>query len=166
MISRRSGSLLMAVNTLVASLVLSSCGWPYASAQELPSDKPVPDGASTMAASGMGRLYVFREVRSFGAHIDDYVTVNGVVDWRPEAGPLRPISHSMFGSWSQVMEQSACGNIVSPKRTASPSGGALVSTSSPHRSRSANEPLSLARKDIRANSSVNPPFEIAGKRSG
>jgi hypothetical protein len=67
----------MAVNALVATLVLSSCGWPYASAQELPSDKPVPHGASTMA-SGMGRLYVFREVRSLGAHIDDYVTVNGV----------------------------------------------------------------------------------------
>ncbi len=28
--------------------------------------------------SGKGRIYVFREVRSFGAHIDDYVTINGV----------------------------------------------------------------------------------------
>jgi hypothetical protein len=27
--------------------------------------------------AGMGRLYVFREVRSYGAHIDDYVTVDG-----------------------------------------------------------------------------------------
>jgi len=29
-------------------------------------------------AAGMGRLYVFREVRSFGAHIDDYVTIDGL----------------------------------------------------------------------------------------
>jgi len=27
---------------------------------------------------GVGRLYVFREVRSFGGHIDDYITINGV----------------------------------------------------------------------------------------
>lgn len=26
---------------------------------------------------GMGRLYIFRPIRSFGAHIDDYITVNG-----------------------------------------------------------------------------------------
>jgi hypothetical protein len=45
--------------------------------QELPSDKSIGREASTMA-SFMGRLYVFREVRSSGGHIDDHVPVNGV----------------------------------------------------------------------------------------
>jgi len=68
------------MNTLitVAALILSLWGSPYASpAQALPSDKPLAQGQYAMR-SGKGRIYVFREVRSFGAHIDDYVTINGV----------------------------------------------------------------------------------------
>jgi hypothetical protein len=34
----------------------------------------------------MGRLYVFRPIRSFGAHIDDYITVNGIPVRRVTAG--------------------------------------------------------------------------------
>jgi hypothetical protein len=37
---------------------------------EAPADLGAPP-------SGMGRLYVFRQVRSYGAHIDGMVTVNG-----------------------------------------------------------------------------------------
>ena len=37
-------------------------------------------------ANGTGRLYVFRGVRSFGAHIDDYVTVNGAPVYRVTPG--------------------------------------------------------------------------------
>jgi hypothetical protein len=77
MISRRTGFLSIGVKALVVSLVFSPFWWPCASAQELPPNKPAPIGASTIA-SAEGQLYVFREVRSFGAHIDDYVTVNGV----------------------------------------------------------------------------------------
>jgi hypothetical protein len=62
----------------IAALVLSLCGVRCAaSAQNLPSDKRVAEGQSEMPG-GMGRLYVFRVVSSFGAHIDDYVTINGV----------------------------------------------------------------------------------------
>ena len=76
----RNGWCLTAANAslAIAALVLSICGAPYAaSAQKLPSDKHVAQEPSEMPR-GMGRLYVFRVVSSFGAHIDDYVTVNGV----------------------------------------------------------------------------------------
>jgi hypothetical protein len=50
---------------VIAALLLS----PYGSfAQESQSAMP----------SGMGRLYVFREIGSFGADIDDDVTINGI----------------------------------------------------------------------------------------
>src|SRR5260370_37466277 len=68
------------MNALIpaAGLFLSRGGSPYGGqAQALPSDKPLAQGQDAMR-SGKGRIYVFREVRSFGAHIDDYVTINGV----------------------------------------------------------------------------------------
>jgi|HubBroStandDraft_1064217.scaffolds.fasta_scaffold22624_2 hypothetical protein len=77
MISPRTAFLRIALNALVASLVLSPCWRAGASAQELPPYKPVPNGTSTVA-SDMGRLYVFRQIDSFGAHIDDFVTIDGV----------------------------------------------------------------------------------------
>jgi hypothetical protein len=46
-------------------------------AQESPPRKPIAQEENPIA-SGMGRLYVFRPIRSFGAHIDDYITVNGI----------------------------------------------------------------------------------------
>jgi hypothetical protein len=46
-------------------------------AQELPQDKSLSRD-QTAIPSNLGRLYVFREIRSFGAHIDDDVTINGV----------------------------------------------------------------------------------------
>ncbi len=36
--------------------------------------------------AGMARLYVFRPVRSYGAHVDDYITINGVPVHRLAAG--------------------------------------------------------------------------------
>jgi hypothetical protein len=76
----------MAVIARVATLVLLIREFPYAaSAQELPSEKLVPHAQSTMP-SGMGRLYIFRGIRSFGAHIDDYVTINSVPVQRVSPG--------------------------------------------------------------------------------
>ena len=46
-------------------------------AQELSSGKATAHEKSVIAA-GKGRLYVFRPIRSFGGHIDDYITINGV----------------------------------------------------------------------------------------
>lgn len=59
-------------------IFLAICGSSYAArAQELPANKPgVQESGTTIA--GMGRLYFFRPIRSFGANIGDYVTVNGV----------------------------------------------------------------------------------------
>jgi hypothetical protein len=66
------------MHTLIVAttlLLLVYGSWHPASAQELPKDKPISQ--STIPGS-MGRFYVFREIRSFGAHIDDDVTINGV----------------------------------------------------------------------------------------
>jgi hypothetical protein len=48
-----------------------------ASLQTLPPDEPAEHQLSP-AASNAGRLYIFRPIRPFGAHIDDDVTVNGL----------------------------------------------------------------------------------------
>ena len=64
----------VAIAALILSLGGACCP---ASAQNLPSDKEVAERQSQIPR-GMGRLYVFRVVSSFGAHIDDYVTINGV----------------------------------------------------------------------------------------
>jgi len=67
----RSGIYSIVINAffVIVALIFSpygSCG--LASAQESQSAMP----------SGMGRLYVFREIGSFGADIDDDVTINAV----------------------------------------------------------------------------------------
>jgi hypothetical protein len=88
MTSPGSESFVMAVNELfaIAALLISFCWSPIvASAQQVPSNQPVTRGHSTMAG-GTGRLYVFREIRSFGAHIDDDVTINGVAVGRVSPG--------------------------------------------------------------------------------
>ena len=54
-----------AAGTLLALLLLISHSAKIASAQESPPP------------AGMGRLYVFRGLRTFGAHIEDYVTLDG-----------------------------------------------------------------------------------------
>ena len=52
----------------IAALVLLFSGWTLAASAQ-------PATPATMAPKG--RLYIFRMVKSFGAHIDDYVTING-----------------------------------------------------------------------------------------
>ena len=71
------------LKVLAVVLFMSLFGMSHASAEGLRSDKATPQGQSTGSGS-TGRLYVFRMVRSFGAHIDDYVTINGV--------PIRRVS--------------------------------------------------------------------------
>jgi hypothetical protein len=48
-----------------------------ASVQTSPPDEPGTHQLSS-APSSAGRLYIFRPIRPFGAHIDDDVTVNGL----------------------------------------------------------------------------------------
>jgi hypothetical protein len=75
-----------AVVLLWAALALRFGGFPSAaSAQELKSGDEVPPDLGA-PPSGMGRLYVFRQVRSYGAHIDGMVTVNGTPVRRTAAG--------------------------------------------------------------------------------
>jgi hypothetical protein len=63
---------------LAVIVFLATCGFTgSAGAQGLPSGEP-PSHVLNTITSGMGRIYVFRPIRSFGAHIGDYVTVNGV----------------------------------------------------------------------------------------
>jgi hypothetical protein len=52
----------------VAALILLVCVWARTASAPATS-------AATIAPTG--RIYIFRMVRSFGAHLDDYVTVNG-----------------------------------------------------------------------------------------
>lgn len=61
-----------------AAIFVAVCASFYAaSAHDGPSTKTTVQRQPAMSG-GMGRLYVFRPIRSFGAHIDDYITVNGV----------------------------------------------------------------------------------------
>jgi hypothetical protein len=54
----------------------------YGAAETAAAQALAPDEANTQEevpiSAGMGRLHVFRPIRSFGAHIDDYITINGV----------------------------------------------------------------------------------------
>ena len=71
------GVFLVAVNVVVFTGVLLTTGGLTSMAQESPSNKPVAPQESPIA-SGMGRLYIFRPIRSFGGHIDDYITIDGM----------------------------------------------------------------------------------------
>jgi hypothetical protein len=72
----RSAAFSVALNILVFAAMLAAMAG-LSHAQESPSKTPRAHEENPIA-SGMGRLYVFRPIRSFGAHIDDYVTVNGI----------------------------------------------------------------------------------------
>jgi hypothetical protein len=63
--------------TTTAMLLIAYGSQLPARAQQCASHKSTPREGGALPA-GMGRLYVFREVRSFGAHIDDYVTIDGL----------------------------------------------------------------------------------------
>jgi hypothetical protein len=65
------------VNALAIALLLIAYGSiSEALAQSAPYKSASPERGELPRE--MGRLYVFRGVRSFGAHIDDYVTVDGL----------------------------------------------------------------------------------------
>jgi len=69
---------LFSLNVLVFTGMLSPTGGlTSAVAQESPSKKLGAPQESPIA-NGTGRLYIFRPIRSFGAHIDDYITVDGI----------------------------------------------------------------------------------------
>src|SRR5215472_8520709 len=67
----------VAVNVLVFTGVLLTAGGLTCVAQESPRKEPVAPQESPIA-NGMGRLYIFRPIRAFGAHIDDYITIDGM----------------------------------------------------------------------------------------
>ena len=105
-----------------------------ASAQESQSAMP----------SGMGRLYVFREIGSFGADIDDDVTINGIpvqrlrpgagfyCDVRPGSyvvGVLRHKADSLNLSVASGQSQYIC-VMLHELGGVSPRGGALTSDQS------------------------------------
>jgi hypothetical protein len=72
------GSFLLAVNALLFTGMLSATSrLTSAVAQESPLKKLGAKQESAIT-NGMGRLYIFRPISSFGAHIDDYITVDGV----------------------------------------------------------------------------------------
>src|SRR5215469_16756133 len=86
MMPGRRGFFAVAVNTLVFTVALSApSGLDSAVAQESPLQKLGAPQESPIG-NGMGRLYVFRPIRSFGAHIDDYITVDGVAVHRLAPG--------------------------------------------------------------------------------
>lgn len=73
--SRSRLHVFVVTNVLFAMFLTMCAAADAASAQELAPSKPVIQEQN--AASG-GRLYFFRPIRSYGAHIDDYITVNGI----------------------------------------------------------------------------------------
>ena len=95
-------------------------------------------------ANGTGRLYIFRPIRSFGAHIDDYVTVDGIPVHRLAPGTgfycdLAPGKYaiSVAGHKTTPLEVSlAAGQasyvcvMLDPQGGVSPRGGALTSDQS------------------------------------
>jgi hypothetical protein len=76
-----------ALANVLACLVLPArCAAADASsARELPSGKAAAQDQAAIP-DGMARLYVFRPIRSYGGHIEDYITLNGVRVHRLAAG--------------------------------------------------------------------------------
>src|SRR5690348_12171094 len=70
--------LFLLVNALATAMLLMACGSQCRALahESLPHNSAAHRGGAL--STGMGRLYIFRGVRSFGAHIDDYVTINGL----------------------------------------------------------------------------------------
>jgi hypothetical protein len=66
------------VNVLGSLMLPARCGAADTDAAQELSPGNATAQENTAIAAGMGRLYVFRPIRSFGAHIDDYITLNGV----------------------------------------------------------------------------------------
>ena len=133
----RSGIYSIVLNAffVIVALIFSPYGSRgLASAQESQSAMP----------SGMGRLYVFREIGSFGADIDDDVTINGIpvqrlhpgagfyCDVRPGSyvlGVLRHKADSLNLSVASGQSQYIC-VMLHELGGVSPRGGSLTSDQS------------------------------------
>jgi hypothetical protein len=81
---RKGGYLSIMAKALfaIAALILSLCGSSRAAET---STAPITQGLATLQ-SNKGRIYVFRMIRSFGAHIDDFLTIDGATVQRITAG--------------------------------------------------------------------------------
>ncbi len=75
MMLRGTGSWLQALGILCALLILAANPARLAKAQPIPPEAHTSEQETPPA--GTGRLYFFRGIRAFGAHIEDYVTLNG-----------------------------------------------------------------------------------------
>ena len=135
---------LVAVNILVFTVMCSATGGlTSAMAQESPLKKPVSPQESPIA-NGMGRLYIFRPIRSFGAHIDDYITVDGILVHRLAPGtgfycdlaPGEYVISVVCHKTSPLRVSLAAGQasyvcvMLHPQGGVSPRGGALTSDQS------------------------------------
>jgi hypothetical protein len=69
-------------SAVLAALIVLSYGAPYSAATRALS---APRGLSTVP-KGKGRIYIFRMVRPSGAHLDDYLTIDGVAVQRITPG--------------------------------------------------------------------------------
>jgi hypothetical protein len=58
----------------------------FARSMTLAQDVPLKPESLPAPAAGMGRVYVFRGIRALGAHIADYVTLNGAPVQRVSPG--------------------------------------------------------------------------------
>jgi len=132
------------VNTLTITMLLmayeSQCP---ALAQESLSHNSATQEESALS-TGMGRLYVFRGVRSFGAHIDDYVTIDGLPVHRIPPGTgfycnVRPGDHviSVARHKTNLLRLSVAASQrqyisvrLHPEAGVAPRGGALTSDQS------------------------------------
>lgn len=74
----RSGFFVVTVNVLVFTAMLSATGRLTSAIAQEPPQKKQGTSLESAIANGMGRLYIFRPIRPFGAHIVDYVTVDGI----------------------------------------------------------------------------------------
>ena len=144
MTTGRRGFFLVALNIFAFTGMLSATGGLIsARAQESPLKTPGAPQESAIA-NGMGRLYIFRPIRSFGSHIDDYVTVDGIPVHRLAPGTgfycdLDPGQYviSVAGHKTSPLEVSLAAGQASyvcvmlhPQGGVSPRGGALTSDQS------------------------------------
>jgi hypothetical protein len=187
MFFRRGGMQLTAKLALVAAAVLLMCGVPHAVlAFETPSSKPALHGQDA-SAGGMSRLYVFRPVRSFGAHIDDYIAINGlpVQRIRPGRGfycDVSPGSYVIYvlGHKSDHLKVSARPGqrlyicvMLHPLGEATPRAGALTSDQSfdvrllePAYGEQRVKEYQLTKESCQHYSSWIAPFGVSSSQAG
>lgn len=133
----------VAMAVLVAVMLSATARLSSALPQESPSKRPVAQEEGPIA-DGMGRLYIFRPIRSFGAHIEAYITVNGIPVHRVAPGsgfycdlPPRDYVISVAGHKTSQLEMSVAPGhasyvcvMLQHQGGVSPRGGALTSDQS------------------------------------